>query len=533
MASTKFLLTSQFLGYSSRIDITNLPAGYMVKGSHDVLTNMGDRIACRRGIELDGQANPALTPILSSFDFENHLGYERNLRSYYDVLEYRYVDPVTGAITWNTLKAGWGALVNFQYTTFWDTTELMDVILFVNGSTNVYEWGMGLTTFASATANTITKQGTTTWAEEGFYAAKTGRAVVIDGTTYTYTGGEGTTTLTGVTPDPTAAPHTAGAVIMQAVVTTANSAITGLPAAIGNDLISGLYNQIHIGNRKNHTFYVSKVNNYKDFTFTTPVRKPGEGSLITLDFCPVVFIPQEDTMYVSAGKSAWYITAYTLTSDGVNETLNIKRLKSGLFGGAQSADFVTSDKNNVVFLSNEPVVTTLGRIELVEQPQTVDISDPIKKDMLDYDFTGGSMKYHQRYYYIAIPKNGTYIVYNIIKGYWEAPQTGAFSRFSIIGGELYGHSSVVPETYKLGVGGNDNGAPISAMAAFAYNNHGDRADNKSFNEFYNEGYISSNTKLNLGIMYEYKGADGQYSATIDGADLKYILDANSDGSLGN
>jgi hypothetical protein len=243
-------------------------------------------------------------------------------------------------------------------------------------------------------------------------------------------------------------------------------------------------------------------------------------------------VPQEDSMYMTAGKDFWYQTLFTLSSDLQSEALNVTRLKTGVQQAAQSQALITKNKNDVVFITNEPTVTTLGRLELIEKPQIKNISDPIKLDMDSYDFTGGSTIYFQDNQYIAVPRNGVVRIFNISKGWWEAPQILPISRFAIIDGELYGHSSVVAETYKLFTGTNDNGAPIAAQANFSYQQFGDRANLKTLTEFYSEGYISPNTRLNLALVYDYHGASATKNFVIDGNDRSIIFDTSSDGSLG-
>lgn len=533
--STKFQLISKFKGYRNKEDQTNLDPGTMVKGSRNVLTNHGERIAVRKGFTLDGSANATMYGITSSYEWQTHLGTERALRSYYDKLQFRYVET-DGTVNYYDLMTGLTTNVDFNFAEWWDATEISDLLLFVNGSTNIYSWSGAVTTFASATVNTITKQGVTTWNEEGFLASTTGRTVVIDGVTYAYTGGHNTTTLTGVTPDPTAVAHAVGAVVFQGVITTANSAMTDIPAAFTNDLISTVYNNVFVGSFDYRDVYMSKQSDYKIFTYSA-ARLAGEGALFTLDSTPVAFAPQEEAMYISAGKSDWYQITFTKVSDATanktTETINVLKLKSGFQQGAKSQAMVCNNKNSVVFVSNEPVITELGRVQLITTPQNTDLSDPIKGDMINYDFTGASMTYFQNFLYVTLPAEGLFIMYNFAKGWWEAPQTGQFSRFAIINDEIYGHSSVTPETFKLFYGVNDNGAPIDAIARFAYNNFGDRADNKNFNEFYIEGYIAANTTITFNANYDYQGNEGNFSDTINGAqDSKYIVGSTGAGSLG-
>ena len=523
-----FTLVDKFSGYRAKEDVTNLKPGYLVVGSQNVLTNEGERVAVRRGFTLDGQANASLFPIVSSYDWTRHLGDERHLRSWDDNLQYRYVDSL-GVVTWRNLADSFSS-VNFNWSEFWDTTEQIDRLLFVNGTSNIFDWSGGLATFASATATTITKQGVETWGEEGFYTAGT-RQVVIDGVTYTYLGGEATTTITGVTPDPTLGGHAVGAVIHQAIRTTPNSSMTGIPATFHNDLIAPLLNYIYVGSLIDRQVYISRQNSFTDYTFGTP-RLVGQGALLTLDATPVAFMPQEDNMYISAGKDQWYQSILQLSAEQVNEALIVKRLKTTAQQGAQSQALVSKIKNSVVYISFEPTLDELGRVENVETPQATNISDPIKIDFDGYDFTGGALAYWRFFILLSVPQNGVVRLYNLAEGWWEAPQTFPVGRFAIIDGELYGHSPSTPETYKLLDGVNDNGAPIDAVAAFSYNQYGKRANLKSFDEHYVEGYISSNTELQLTINYDINGCTASNSYMINGADNSIICPFGGGASLG-
>ncbi len=525
----QFKIVTQCKGYRAREDITNLPPGYLVKGSVNVLTNSANRLASRMGFTLDGAANAALTPIESSYDWTTHLAKEFNLRSFDTKLQVRWVDSA-GVVSWITLKSDFTA-VAFNYAEFWDTTLNQDVLLFVNGTSNIYEWSGGQTTFASATATTLTKQGTTTWAEEGFYDAAT-RSIVIGGVSATYTGGESTTTLTGVSHDFSGT--TVGTPIYQAIRTTANSAMTGIPAGFKNDLISFLYNQIYVGSLVSRQVYVSKVNNYKDYSFST-VRVVGEGALLTLDACPTGLIPQEDVMYISGNPNQWYRTQFTLSADLAKEQLAISRLKTNSLTAAQRQSYITKLDNKVLYVDFEPTVSTIGRVDnIFATPDIQNLSDSIRDDMNAYNFSSdlGDTTYWKNFLYISIPADGVVLVYNVQKKWWEAPQLMSIGKFSIIGGELYGHSTGVPETYKLFDGYNDNGNFILSSARFSYQNFGLRANLKSFNEYYVEGYISSNTNLTLGVKYDVDGCATDTSYPIVGSDTQIVCLGGDDASLG-
>lgn len=535
-------------GYENRRDITNLPEGVLVVGSQNVLTNVSDRIASRKGFTLDGQASTNQGGFPSSYDWLRHTGDERNIRvglmtsaGNDGKYQCRYVANAGDYYNGTTFTAGqvyWIDIItgltsiNLNFAEFWDfTTEKKGFLLSVDGTSNITEWSGGITTLSARTAATLTKTGTTSWAQEGFYTAGT-RKVTINGTEYTYTGGEGTTTLTGVTPSPVAEPL--NSVIFQTIRITANSSMTSIPSTFANSLIANLRNQIYIGSLVDNTVYISAVNSYTNYAFATP-RVVGEGALATLDAPPIGFVPQEDKMYVTCGLDFWYETSFQLSSGLTRESFQIIRLKTGSQQAAQSQSMITKMKNDVVFISNEPTMDTLGRVQqVVLTPQATNLSDPIKLDFDSYDFTDASTFYFQYFIYVAIPRNGVVRMYNVVKGYWEAPQTLPVGRFAVIGGELYGHGYGISETYKLFNGYNDNGKSMEAIAVFSFMNYGTRTALKAFNKFYSEGYISSNTTLTLGIQYDVDGCSTNTSYDIIGSNTELVClgSATDDSSLG-
>lgn len=536
----EFTLVSSYThGYRNREDVTMLPPGVLVQGSQNVVTNVFGRVSIVQGFALDGAASVVLAPVTTAFDYEMHTGQIQHLRACLlttagndGKLQYRYVNG-SGTVTWRDLLTSLTS-TSFNFTNFWDTTNLQSLLLMVNGASSVTEWTGGVTTIASVTVNTLTKSGTTTWAEEGFYTTGT-HSVVINGVTYQATGGWGTLTLTGVGTNPVG-PVNAGDIAHQLPETTANGSLTGIPSALTNDLISILRNQVYLASLKSRAVYISKVNNYKDFSFTAPVRVVGEGALVTLDGPTVSFAPQEDQMYISGGKDFWYQTKFTLDATNAKEAFEIVRLKTTNQQGTQSQAFTTKVKNDIVFLSNEPIINSLGRVDnVVLTPQITDLSNSIVNDMNMYDFTSGSIFYWRNFILVAVPKNGLIRIYNKTNPaneYWEAPVGYPITCFSIIDGDLYGHSYQTSESYKLFTGYNFNGAPVDARAIFSFENYGVRTTSKSFNEYYVEGYISANTTLTTSYQFDIDGCATILSKSILGTDTSIVCIGSDDNSLG-
>lgn len=521
----KFKLTTEHKGYINKADVTNTDPRFLIPGSQNIIINDGERVGKRQGYTLLGQADSSNFAIESSYDWITSTNVERNLRAYDGNLQVYY------AGTWQNLATGLSSIA-FNFAEWWSSSEVKDLLLFVDGTPNIYMWSGGITTFASATSNTITKQGTTTWAEDRFLIGGT-RQVVIGGITYTYTGGEGTTTLTGVTPDPTAGGHSVGDVVFQAIRTTANSSTTGLPSAFKNSLIRVLDNYVYIGDKTRRDIYISKSTSYTDFSFTTPVRLPGEGALLTLDSSPVGFVVEDSAMYITGSKDDWYQTKIATSADLTKETLTIQKLKSGPGQGAFSQSSIGNIKNSVIYFSNERTVDTIGRVENIETPQSRPLSDPIKSELLAYDVTVPPViKYYKSKTYIGFPSEGKVIVYDHTRRFWLPPWTMPVRAFAIIDGDLCIHSALTPETYKLFDGITDNGNPIQAVAAYAYRNFGRPDEEKSFDEYYIEGYISSGTRLNCILKYDFGGSTSIKEAVIDGSDTDILFSSSADGSLG-
>ena len=405
-----------------------------------------------------------------------------------------------------------------------------DVLPFVAKDPNIYEWSGCITTIASATSNTITKNGTETWAEARAYTGGN-KVIVINGTEYTYTGGETTTTLTGVTPDPSG--EAADSVAYQKIVTKTDKPASGLT----NDIIDILNNQAYVGDYTSREVYVSTNSDYTDFSTISTPRQVGESALFTLDNAPKAFVVQEQTMYISAGKSDWYATKIELQNDGTNfvENISVDKLKNAPQQAAQEKDLVANIKNSVVFISHEPTLDELGRVENVNTPQSKPLSDPIKPDFDAYDFTGGDVTYWKNQIFIAVPEHSLVLIYDINNSWWQPPQQMPIAKFSVYDNKLIGHSALVSESYELFKDNTftDNDSVINNQAVFAYRNFGDRELLKSFDEFYSEGYISGSTDLTLTLQYDYQGGTSETEYTINGTDSTITVGKPVSGSLGD
>lgn len=402
------------------------------------------------------------------------------------------------------------------------------------------------TTGGAGTGATITTQGvaslsltiqggtTTTAAQLNFYTV-VGGTLNIGSNQYTYSGVVNNTFF-NLSRDASADGIAVGAIVSQAPKKFSNQNMVGIPKAnYTNDLIATLNNQVYVGSLTDLTIYVSKYQNYQDYSFATP-RNVGDGFTILLDEAPTAFQAQDNVFYAGTQTDYWYTTTITTTvnaTGGSAQTINTNRSKTTKLQGPRSQAMTARMKNLIVYISYETIINTLGFLKNLQVVPTItNISDPIRNDIDSYDFTDSSIFYFNYYLYISVPKESRVLVYNILKKYWEAPQLLPIGRFYVSNGQLCGHSYLVPESYTLFTGYNDNGNPINAIMALSYQNAGTRANLKSFDRVYVEGYISSNTTLTLTVKNDFGGSTSIQSFDILGTDGKIIFETISDGSIG-
>lgn len=550
-----FNLVSKFGGYRARKDQTMEDPGILVAPSQNVVLNTAGRIESVKGYVLDGVGSVVQdSGILSHFDFSNFKSDVRNMRAGFltaagndGKLQYRY--QVGTTVNWVDLKT---ALTNVRlsFCEYWDTSALVKKLLWVDGSNNVFAWNGAVTQLSSTggtgpSSYTLTKTGTTTWAQEGFAQAGT-RSVVINGNTYTYTGGEATTTLTGVSPNPGA--EAANSIVHQSVVTTALSAMTSILATFAPTLIGcGRANQVYLGSSTSNNLYISKVNDFTNYAFTSPTRLVGEGNLIPLDAPPTGFVPMESResttgydLYISEGADRWAVIQSVLSSDLTAERQLHVRVKTGPLQGAKSGRLVGKMKNHIIYVGNDNVANFLGFLSYQYVPEIVDFSHTIIDDMKAYDFTDASIFYYRNYVYIAIPKAGLVRAFNMTDQtkqsttsislakledvdqdqpwFWEAPITYPISGFYTVNGDLYGHSYTTSESYKLFTGHRFNDQNIAANATFAFTDLGDRTQSKGSDSLWVEGYIAQNTTLTATVAGDLGALSSAQSVQISGLD---------------
>lgn len=529
----RFSTITDPLGYINKREITNCDPRFLVVGSKNVIINDGDKVSTRLGYTRDGQARVVTQGHDSATDWASKWGLKvvksgQGATAGTGKLKVRMTDYNASTITYRDILSSL-TVTSFQYSTWWNSTENQDVLLIVDGTSTLRMWsgGVGYMAAQGAGGTTLTLLGGGTWKQSGFLSSLAGRAVRIGTTDYTYSGGESTDTLTGLSGLPAIS---TGDFVSQTIVS--NTSITGLPSTYTFDVIDVQNNHVYLGDTESREVYVSKSTNYIDYTYTSPVRLPTDGWKMTLDNCTVGFVQDNNVMYITAGNQDYYEITRNMTADGTGETFKIRKLRSGPGQAPISANAIVRVKNGIIIITQEHTVDWLTNIQNINTPQSLPLSDPIKNDFDAYDLTGVSGKYINNQLYVAIPAENLVRIYDFDKAMWFPPQDIPVSFFSIIDNHLYGHSNSSDVSYKLEDGLTDDGVAIEFIATFAYRQYDDRTKYKNYDEYYNELYMSTPTNVTVTHKYEFGGAESVVEKTISGADTGLIFAPAYDNSLG-
>ncbi len=540
----KYYLAEETLGYVTSQEPSNADKRLLITGSKNVQIDYQKKVKSRSGYFRLGAANAALTENRNAWTWNTSTGTHLPQRQNDDELEV-YLSTVDGISinAWTRIRSGWSTTKKIRQCNWYDTTEKIDLQIMVNGDADLYEWNGAIAVVSSVTAATITKYGTNTFAQSRFYTSRNKVVVCVrTGTEYTYTGGESTTTLTGIS---STAGLQAGDILVQKVVVTSNKPLSNHQ----NDIIFGFENQVVIGSTIDNLIYVSKNSSYTDVTSSTP-RVAGEGAILTLDAPCRAINSLGKRLIIFAGKSYAYKVDYAQITVGTTlaETLKIQRLDTGVNQGALNHECVVPIGNALAYLSNEVALRIIQNPEDLVGINPKTFSNPIKPDFdaedWDEDKTFG-IWYKNILFYTAGASSRMYML-NFVEDadgklfrFWNPPQTLPVGPMSIIdsgdGDLLHGHSNAVPESYLLFDGASDgqyedmvseDKLSIHAVAVTAYNNYKDRANLKNFDEYFVEGEITENTtELGVTINYDYGGSTQQIEKMIDGSDQD-ILEGN-------
>lgn len=251
-------------------------------------------------------------------------------------------------------------------------------------------------------------------------------------------------------------------------------------------------------------------------------------------------VSDEGTIYMfkrsTIRKATLNDLTYTLTNlkpfDGKSQTIGSIGVNS-VFTGDNAVFFITPDKQ----------IMSLQRVESFDYPQIVPISKPIQPTVDGIDNSSAVGIFFRNKAYFAIKANSedaynnTILVYNLDTKAWDSPIVGLnVSGFSVYDDgeseELYVADAVSPNIYKITDEANDNGFPVVASWRSKQFDFGKPQSMKQMVDLYLDGYIKSNTTLNISLLLDENGYTQKYSTSISGDNTQYLYGSEEYNAFG-
>jgi len=603
----EFKNVSEFAGYNSSRDKTNIADNFLVRGSQNVYKKLSGTIAVRQGQKQYGPIQTAQSAFSSEFVWNTSWGATYTLAVGNNKLQVLsdgvYYDLLTGLTD-----------TRYVFDKWWDNVEKKDRVLFVHGNSDLQHWSGGIATVASASVGvsgsinlltvntaginylvgdvitvsggggtgatytvtgfltgpggvitltqitpgsgyttgtnlattggtgtgltvnitsvgggTITKTGSTTWQQAGF-ASNTAseKKIMINGVEYTYVTGEDSTTLRGVTPDPSAIP--ANSTAIQSVITNANTPAAGF----NNDFIKVINNQVYVGSYTSRLCYISKNTDFINYTVPTP-RAPGDPELLTLDATLKGIGVRQGNAHIGFGSGSWAVISFnditvgsTLTQQTKVDVKPVAQLQA-----PYAHEFIDTVGDSLVYLAQDQQVRTFGNFTNLFTPGYPSLSQEIATELMEQNFTGGSLRCIGEFTYVCAPNSGRVYLYQVRQAVdqsgqvvaerlWHPPFIWNLTSVNQINGVVVGFSNANPQIYELwdtdqwyDDSPSTEQLPYECIAAFSYRGGGRRQGLWSFDKVFTEGYISAGTPLNLRMNYNYQGSLAVLNATIN------------------
>lgn len=537
-----FQLIEGFPGYDSATDKTTVKAGTLIRGSKNVYKKLSGTIAARPGLKQRGAVDSTLAGVNSSFEWYTSLGKTLPLRVCNSKLQVESDIVVSGTPVWYDLLTSL-TTTRWVFDSWWDNTNKKDVLLMVDGTSNLRNWSGAMAVFVSYAVNIITLDRDA--ATAGFSASGN---VIINGTTYSYSGRSGST-LTG-TQDASAV--SAGAVVMEYVGTTATTPASGF----NNDFLKVIDNHVYVGSYTSRLNYVSKTTSYTDYSQSTP-RIPGDGELITMDSNGKGIGVHNGLPVLSAGTSLWYEISYSQITVGstLSEQTKVSPVRLSGLQAALGHEFIDNVENDLIFVDQSNQLRMFGNFRNLFETKFPSLSLAVQQELHDEDFTGGHLKSVSTdtgaIIYITAPLSGKDYMYEtrqnidmmgnlVAERFWHPPQVRNIARIATISGQIYGHSNSYPQIYQVWATGqwhddspSGSAIPYDSICRIAYQQNGRRQGKLSFDKTYFEGYMTQGTKLYGNVYYDYQGATSTANLDLNSTGQAAFFSGASAPSLGD
>lgn len=518
-----------FSGYQTKVDETKLPIGANGRGQNTT-TNDGDRISIREnGVELfpEGTASTSDEAINTIHTFRKKDGESILMRTRSTLVEYF---EETGD-AWTTLKGGYTTGQEFGFADYNKTNDITSFTYFGNAVEDFSRW-TGVHTTLSVTA---TSGASVVFVTDAGDFGNTG-TIVVCGTEYAYTSKISTAfTLTGTL----SAGCDSGTGVPEAVETFATNPKGNIYIAFDNRLlISGVASTtqaVYFSKYGEPTTYLNldlvSASTDADADIFNLVEGGGAVTGLAMD---------ENALYIFKKSIIYRVTLtdtdYTVTQlkpfDGRSQTTGLVT-PGGTFSGGNEIFFVTPDNQ----------IMSIQRVETVDFPQIVPISDNIKNtvDSLSFDATKGIVFRDKAYFACKsstdVNFNDTVLVWNIREKTWDSPISGwNVSDFAVYddstGENLYLADDISPNIYRLSEEIIDDIFEVKANWRSKQFNFDTPEGLKAIDNLFVEGYISQNTTLTITLFLDEDGYTESFLTDFSGDETDYIYNSDTSNVFG-
>src|ERR1035437_8515980 len=156
----------RFKGFESKDDPTQNQGAFVL--GQNVAFNSAHIPTLRQGYEPVGTEVANSTPVLRAWVYETRNGDQFELKTFNTQVSYFLHGYSTD---WSALLTGLTANLKMDYATIGISTGATNFVEFCNGTDGFYRFNGAYAQLASATATTLTLQGTQTWSQMGFNSA--------------------------------------------------------------------------------------------------------------------------------------------------------------------------------------------------------------------------------------------------------------------------------------------------------------------------------------------------------------------------
>lgn len=348
----------------------------------------------------------------------------------------------------------------------------------------------------------------------------------IGGVDVTYTGNTGTS-FTGAVGTPAAA---SGIALAEAVETFPDNPKGNIYLAFDNRLfIGGIVEEqqaIYFSRYADATDYVGAV-----IITGSTADDPGIFNLVEGGGEVTAMVCDEQSMYMFKQNIIYSATLtdelYTLQPlkpfDARSQTTGAKSKRSVFVGG-----------NRVFFVSKDNRIYSLQRVETIDYPQMVPISDPIQPTVNDLDFSTLSGIVFGEYAYFSCKAsvisaiNDVVLRFNLNDGTWDTPvlnfNASDWAVYSVNGIEelLFGDASN-PNIWIVTDDPVDFEYDTTASWRTPQYNFGQGATLKELDAVFVEGYIDDNTSLTINLYLDDGGFTETLSTTFVGTETQFLF----------